>query len=225
MADDLGDSHAKSLKQGGRLPANSTAQRTVGRIFAVSGKPITTMLFPEINGRSQRIVVYNVSGGIVASITGTSSNTAPLTLNYTPTATGWYTIRINNTSSTVSAQKAWVNVSYTAPSSVDTRTSPAPTFRMNQQDPLTNETPVTTYSIYPNPTQGVLKFDIRNIQNDQVLDCILTDASGSTIAKLQNTLTGLEKTIGGILTNKSGGVYFIQLNLNQQLYNFRIIKY
>jgi hypothetical protein len=96
---------------------------------------------------------------------------------------------------------------------------------MNQQDPLTNETPVTTYSIYPNPTQGVLKFDIRNIQNDQVLDCILTDASGSTIAKLQNTLTGLEKTIGGILTNKSGGVYFIQLNLNQQLYNFRIIKY
>ena len=225
MADDLGDSHAKSLKQGGRLPANSTAQRTVGRIFAVSGKPITTLLYPEINGRSQRIVVYNVSGGIVSSITGTSSNTAPLTLNYTPTATGWYTIRINNTSSTVSAQKAWVNVSYTAPSSVDTRTSPAPTFRMNQQDPLTNETPVTTYSIYPNPTQGVLKFDIRNIQNDQVLDCILTDASGSTIAKLQNTLTGLEKTIGGILTNKSGGVYFIQLNLNQQLYNFRIIKY
>src|SRR2546429_9470883 len=38
MADDLGDSHSNSLGPGGALPANSTAMRTVGKIFAATGK-------------------------------------------------------------------------------------------------------------------------------------------------------------------------------------------
>ena len=84
MADDLGDSHLQSLKQGGRLPDYSTAQRTVGRIYADAGKGITYKVFPEVNGRTQNIALYNTSGTMVSDVTGTSSSSTPLTGSYTP---------------------------------------------------------------------------------------------------------------------------------------------
>ena len=224
MADDLGDSHAKSLKQGGSLPANSTAQRTVGRIFAVAGTPINTALYPEINGRSQRITIQNGTGAIVSSITGNSSNTAPLTLSYTAPSTGWYTIRINNTLSTVSAQKAWVNVTYTAPTTVNTRTTPAPSFRPLAAEIIADDQFNSRSTVYPNPTKGEVRFDIPEIRSDEQVDCIVTDALGRTVLRLKNSLNAIQKNISNTLTGKNQGVYFIQLSSQKKVYNTRLIK-
>jgi alpha-amylase len=114
MANDLGDSHASSLGQGGALPASSTNFRTAGKIYAEAGKPITFILYPEQASRSLFIGLYSSAGTQLL----TRSGTGTLTGNYTPTATGWYTIKVKNNVSSNPSQKCWVNVTYTAPAVV-----------------------------------------------------------------------------------------------------------
>jgi len=122
MSNDLGDSHASSLKQGGGLPLNSQALRVVGRIFAETGKPITLNLYQSASPKKNvAIVIYNAAG---TSILQTVTGTADLTLNYTPTSTNYYTIKVRNNSSTNPYQKVWVKATYTAPKVVATASFP-----------------------------------------------------------------------------------------------------
>ncbi|QIX61055.1 T9SS type A sorting domain-containing protein [Hymenobacter sp. BT18] len=114
LANDLGDSHASSLKQGGQLPAASTAYRTAGRIYSDAGKTVTYTLFPTDATRSLTVELVNGSGTILTSRTGTGN----LTGTYTPTAAGWITLRAKNASTANPAQRAFVKVTYTAPTAV-----------------------------------------------------------------------------------------------------------
>ncbi|MEY4593810.1 MAG: hypothetical protein RIQ47_220 [Bacteroidota bacterium] len=114
MANDLGDSHTSSLMQGGAIPASSTNFRTAGRVFAEAGKPITYILYPENTTRSLFIGLYNSTGTTLSSRTGLGT----LTGTYTPTTTGWITIKVRNSVSTNPSQRCWVNITYTAPSAV-----------------------------------------------------------------------------------------------------------
>lgn len=120
MANDLGDSHASSLGQGGALPASSTAQRYVGKIFVQSGKAVTYNLYPSDATRSLAIKLYNGTT-LLTSKTGTGT----LTGTYTPTYTGWLTIKVNNNSTANPAQNVWVKMTYTSPQSVSTASYPA----------------------------------------------------------------------------------------------------
>ncbi len=146
MADDLGDNHASSLKQGGALPASSTAQRTAGKIFAENGKAITVKIYPTNTTKSITVNVYNNAGTSVATRNGTGT----LTLNYTPTSTGFYSVKIKNTSATNPSQKVYVNITYTSPKTITTASFPARLANpaLQQDAPATN---IVEVKNYPDP--------------------------------------------------------------------------
>ncbi|MCR5888611.1 T9SS type A sorting domain-containing protein [Hymenobacter sp. J193] len=146
LADDLGDSHASSLKQGGQLPAASTAYRTAGRIYSASGKTVTYNLFPTDATRSLTVELVNGSGTILTSKTGIGN----LTGTYTPTAAGWITLRTKNASNANPAQRAFVKVTYTAPMAVVgsmTARGGATVTDVTSEATLTD-----ALHVYPNPT-------------------------------------------------------------------------
>ena len=69
MADDLGDSHASSLQQGGAIPASSTALRTAGKVFDEANKTITVNLFPTNTAKNLTVNLYNSGGSILQTVT------------------------------------------------------------------------------------------------------------------------------------------------------------
>jgi alpha-amylase len=121
MADDLGDSHKNSLKQGGALPAKSTAWRLAGHVFSDSGKPIQLELTPTNTTQNLRIRLLKGST-IVKEVFGKGS----LKVSYTPTSVGWYTIKVNNRYTTNAGQSVWLKATYTAPRKATTSTYPPP---------------------------------------------------------------------------------------------------
>lgn len=116
MADDLGDSHCASLGQGGHLPANSTNQRVVGKIFVQGGTQVTINTTLENAGNQCIMMLQNLDGN-GSSATLTSGNSANIAI----TTTGWYTVKIRQANTSQARQKAWVRVTYTAPTVVNTR--------------------------------------------------------------------------------------------------------
>ena len=123
MADDLGDSHCKSLGQGGKIPDNVTNERIVGRIFSAADSLIVIKLLPETDGRDLTVGIYRTDGTLLASQSGISTAVNPVILNYSPTADGWLVIKVRNSIENQLGQRCWVNVSYTAPKSVDTKSA------------------------------------------------------------------------------------------------------
>jgi alpha-amylase len=123
MADDLGDSHCKSLGQGGKLPDNTTNERLVGKIYVDANKPVEFVLTPEAaDGRNLTISFYNAQGDLLNTYNGVASASAPLTGSFSSTYAGWVVAKIRNTSEGYAGQKAFVRLAYTAPAVVNTRT-------------------------------------------------------------------------------------------------------
>ena len=228
MANDLGDSHVNSLRQGGSLPTNSIAERIAGRIYAQAGLPVKILLYPEINGRTQTLMMYNTSNAIVSQITGTSSNTAPLTLNFTPSATGWYSIRVKNGTSKTSAMKVWVNVSYTAPSVVDTRSTPGnlreaidPEYSEADLFSLSKE---TYASVYPNPAASDVSFEFSGVAADAMVDLQVFDISGRELFHMSATPAELAGLFNSRFRNLRNGVYQLKLNGSGLIQQIRLLK-
>jgi alpha-amylase len=121
MANDLGDSHANSLGQGGAIPASSTNFRVVGKIYVDQGKTVSYVLYPQNATKSLYIGLYNSLGTLLTSKSGLGN----LTGVYTPNFTGWITLKVRNAVASNPSQKCWVNVTYTAPT-VILSTSSAP---------------------------------------------------------------------------------------------------
>ena len=150
LADDLGDNDARSLRQGGQLPAASTAQRTAGRIYSDAGKTITYTFYPTDATRSLTVGLYNSSGTLVSSRTGTGT----LTGTYTPSAAGWITVRAQNASTANPAQRAFVKVTYTAPAVLSagiTATSASAATALAEAA-ATVAASENQLEVYPNPT-------------------------------------------------------------------------
>lgn len=145
MANDLGDAHASSLKQGGAIPASSTALRTVGKVFDETGKPITVNLFPTNTTKNLTMNLYNNAGSIVSTVSGLGN----LTLTYTPTATGFYTVKVKNTSGTNPAQNVFVKVTYTAPKIPNTASYVARMIGEEEDEII--KTSLSELTAYPNP--------------------------------------------------------------------------
>jgi alpha-amylase len=202
------------------LPLNSTAQRTAGAIFAQAGKPIAALLYPEVNGRTQRIAIHNSANTIVASVTGSSSNTAPLTLNFTPTVTGWYQIRVNSSTNKQAAQKVWVNVTYTAPANINTRVA----LRQARPTQEITEAQNSAPSVYPNPGNGNIRFDVGFIRHDQTIKASLYDVNGRLITEVNNGLSAIESSLSNTMKKQSAGLYFIRLNMGDKSYQLKYIK-
>lgn len=117
MADDLGDSHPNSLKQGGAIPANSVTERYVGKIYAQSGKLITIECYPDSANVSLTMILYDTLNNKLGDVSGKGYRK----LTFTPTYDGNFKIKIKNTSATGSPkQRVFVKVNYTAPRSAVT---------------------------------------------------------------------------------------------------------
>jgi alpha-amylase len=228
MANDLGDSHINSLRQGGSLPANSTAERIAGRIYAMAGTAVKVLVYPELNGRTQTAMIYNTSNAVVSQITGSSSNTAPLTLNFTPSASGWYSIRVKNGASNTSAMKVWVNVTYTAPPMVDTRNSPGNL----REAVLELEDEATTFtaskesfaSVYPNPAQAEVNFEFSGVPAEELIEFRLLDLQGREILRQESEQAFISRNFNEGFSQLRKGAYVLSLrsaSLNQQI---RLLK-
>jgi alpha-amylase len=223
MADDLGDSHPKSLQQGGRLPNNSTAQRTAGRIYVASGKTITYKVYPEVNGLSQNIALYNTSGTILSQVTGTSSNTLPLTGTYTPSATGWLTIKVKNSTATQAGQKVWVNVTYTAPTTVNTR-SGAGSLRQAAEPPVTDIVKTKAVKVFPNPASGNISLSTQGFETGEVLQVKLSNSDGKILLRLAGTGQQLSSMFNTAFKSLQTGIYMLHVTAKAYSEQIKVIK-
>jgi alpha-amylase len=228
MADDLGDSHAKSLKQGGKLPDNSTVQRTSGRIYAATAKAISCNVYPEVNGRNLNVALYNTSGTLLAQATGIASSTAPLILNYTPTATGYITIKVKNAVTPQLGQKVWVNVSYTAPTSVNTRTAPGNLKTFQNTIVATEANTVIQQkgmvTVYPNPSENqvTLSFDANTI--NQEMKIRLTSADGKIVCEQSGTGNQIQQSLNRGYPLLKSGVYILNMVLPGRQEQVKLVK-
>lgn len=225
MADDLGDKNSNSLKQGGRLPDTSTALRTAGKIFGAAGKTITYKLFPSVDGKRQVINLYK-NNVIVSSATGVSSAAAPLTGNYTPTVDGWITVKVKNATKNMAGQVVWVNVSYVAPTSVNTRATPANfTSDTEEEDAsLPLNANLAKVMAFPNPTSGHIELNISNYKSTDLLNTKLFAADGRMIIEAKGILATCQQQINNALMLQKNGLYFLYVagkGINEQV---KIIK-
>lgn len=227
MANDLGDSHPNSLQQGGALPSNSKAVRNVGRIYAIAGKTITARLYPEVNGRRQDIGIL-AGSTIVASNSGISSNTSPLTVTYTPTTTGWFDIKIRNSTANIPGQKVWVNVTYTAPTNVNTRRAAAPAVTATAFDEvsedLTSTVAAPTMFVYPNPTSGGITLTIPGIPTTATVQAVLFSNLGAVVYKEKKSLASIRGSINNTMHQLKPGVYFLQVSTGAFNEKIKIVK-
>ncbi|MCU0447992.1 MAG: alpha-amylase family glycosyl hydrolase [Microscillaceae bacterium] len=225
LDDDLGDSHASSLGQGGRLPGNSTAWRRAGKVFSNSGTTISVNLFPSDNTRNLTLAIFNMSGTQVASVSGTGN----LTLNFTPTAIGFYMIKARHTNSiNYAGQKVWIKAQYTAPATVSTSAHPS---RPASGQPMANrldiERPIAAdeeggFRAFPNPAERELSLQIPELYG-QTVEMEIVDMVG----KQQQTETiQVNESVESIkFKNLKSGIYIIKLKTaNGELQKKLMIK-
>jgi alpha-amylase len=214
MADDLGDSHCSSLGQGGQLPANSTHQRVVGKIFAASGSPLNYLLTPTVDGNNVTMSLWDNQGNQLDEVSGQPTAAAPLSKSFTPAADGWIVIKIRNTDNAQSAQRCLVRVSYTAPQMINTKLANNTsnnkvsiwTGNKNSTDPLdcgnweegliptsTSDVYIPTYAT-PYPTFGADQ-TLKNVMVEDGATIIVS--SGATLTVTGNWTGKGEATING----------------------------
>ncbi len=121
LADDLGDSHPRSLGQGGALPANSRALRYAGKIYPDGGTLVRADLFVSDTTRRVALLVLDRCGRVLDSAVGNG----PLVLRYTPPTAGWIQLAARNAAPNNPSQRVWIKATYVAPSQLDARANPS----------------------------------------------------------------------------------------------------
>ncbi len=172
MADDLGDSHAYSLGQGGRLPANSTDLRTIGKIWSEANQQITIEVFPEDTLQSYTLRLYNEQNQQMASFTHTGNGT----FYYTPTYQDWIVLKIRNTSGNTPGQKVWVKVTYMGPRVISPGTSSIDDFPAVAND-------FQLVGNYPNPFNPSTTI-VFNLNKTQFIRLGIYDVGGELVRQL-----------------------------------------
>lgn len=219
MANDLGDSHASSLKQGGAIPASSTALRTVGKVFSETGKLITVNLFPSNTTKNLTMTLYNNAGSIISTVSGLGN----LTLSYTPTATGFYTVKVKNTSGTNPAQNVFVKITYTAPKVANTALFAARTMMSNNDEVKNLEKNISDLSAYPNPFSSATTISFTLYEKTKVTMTVY-DLFGQKIT----TLVDKEMEAGNheqLLENSrlKAGTYIVHLQTDTESNRIKVI--
>ncbi len=121
MADDLGDSNPNSLGQGGSLPANSTACRVVGNVFASAGTALNFNIYPTDSSQNITFEIQK-NNAVVFSQQGMGN----LSGSYAVPDSSWYTAIIKNTNANNTSQRVFVKLNYTAPAGASTLQYPSP---------------------------------------------------------------------------------------------------
>ncbi len=217
MANDLGDAHASSLKQGGALPASSTAFRTVGKVFSENGKVITVNLFPSNTTKNLTMNVYNNAGSIVSTVSGLGN----LTINYTPPTTGFYTVKVKNTSGTNPAQNLFVKVTYTAPKVPNTASYVARMGDSTEEEIL--ESNFSEVVAYPNPFTNAttIAFTVREKTKVTMTVYNLLGQKITTLIDKELEAGSQEQILDGSLLQS--GTYIIHLQTENENKRLKVV--
>ena len=78
----------------------------------------------------------------------------------------------------------------------------------------------TTVTIYPNPTQGLLKIDIDNMPENNQSSIRIYDINGKMLLLKSNVENSTEID----LSSQSSGVYLLKINLSGKTTTWKIIK-
>ncbi len=186
MADDLGDSHPLSLKQGGRIPDWGIwyNPRTVGRIFSDAGTPIQVEVYPTKAGKPTGITLalYSSDGTLVSNVT----STAPV-LNLTAPQVGYYTIKVWNGQFNSTGQRVYVKATYTAPQVVDPLLYNFGNSPSEAKAPENTELDGISISAYPNPSTDGADIAIRySLSKERRIRLTVFDPDGKPIATLED---------------------------------------
>lgn len=204
MADDLGDSHPNSLQQGGKLPANSTDCRIVGRIFPQAGEVINVELYPEDTSQLITLFIQDKNCATLDSIT----QAGVINFAFTPTESAWHTMKIKNATATQAGQKAWVKVNYLAPEVVQTNVTKNKCACETVSFAGINETDRSGFVLSPNPGKDQLTVDFNApaIENGK---WTVRDAAGR-IMKTGDIASGsLQITLN--IADLTTGIYFLEI--------------
>ncbi len=175
MADDLGDNHPLSLRQGGAVPDTSLAWRTTGRIYAAAGQPITYEVTPT--DATRPLVLALVDPAVSATQAADSvMGAGALTKIYMPTVGGYKTLRIRNRVSTQNGQRVYVKVTYMAPPTL----LPNPTGLAEDASPDAE----AALTAWPNPavSAGALRLSVQ-AGRPRAATVLVLDGLGREVAR------------------------------------------
>lgn len=218
MDDDLGDRDARGLQQGGRTPNNSTECRVVGRVFAAAGEEIALELYPSDSLRSLTLVLLDKDCLPLDSVSGAGA----LTLSYQPSQSGWYTMRIRNTSASQPGQKCWVKATYQAPAVVQTNVAKQKCACVSGLYTSVEEgaARMEAVSVFPNPAQDRLYMASQAAV--QWTSYQVLDMQGREIMRgaLDPAQTEQELAIDGLPT----GMYLLRISSTKSMQVHRFVK-
>jgi len=152
MANDLGDIHPGSLKQGGALPDQSEDCRVVGKVHVVDSSSISIELYPQYSTLSIDIILLDSDCNPIDSISGTGN----ILHDFYVDDEDWYTIRVKNSTDTQSGQNCWVKVNYQAPTSPDLTILKDKCACAITPPSGFEDLAIDNYYLYPNPAKNYL---------------------------------------------------------------------
>ena len=208
MNDDLGDRHANSLQQGGKLPNNSLECRVVGRIYAKQGVQVQLEWYPSAANLPLTLGVLDKNCLPLDSTTQTGNGI----FAFTPSYSGWYTIRLRNATASQSGQHCWVKATYEAPAVVQTNevknkcacNFTEPGAELDVISPL-------DINLYPNPTSD--QFTISLSDELQLESMSLINVFGQSFQLSCHSTNGNEYLVG--LKQLESGFYWVAIQTSQ----------
>lgn len=208
MNDDLGDRHANSLQQGGKLPNNSLECRVVGRIYAKQGVQVQLEWYPSAANLPLTLGVLDKNCLPLDSTTQTGNGI----FAFTPSYSGWYTIRLRNATASQSGQHCWVKATYEAPAVVQTNevknkcacNFTEPGAELDVISPL-------DINLYPNPTSD--QFTISLSDELQLESISLINVFGQSFQLSCHSTNGNEYLVG--LKQLESGFYWVAIQTSQ----------
>ena len=209
MNDDLGDRHANSLQQGGKLPNNSLDCRVVGRIYAQQGQEVQIEWYPSAPSLPLTLSILDNNCVSIDSLTLSGNGV----YNFVPTYSGWHTIRIRNATQTQAAQHCWVKAIYTAPQVVQTNEIKNKC-ACNFTDPnasLSQFQSIQNLIVYPNPNNG--SFEIVGAEGLNIKSLQLMDISGVCHPIEYSILNN--RIIQVSINKNSKGIYWLKLETDK----------
>jgi hypothetical protein len=196
------------LQQGGKLPNNSLECRVVGRIYAKQGVQVQLEWYPSAANLPLTLGVLDKNCLPLDSTTQTGNGI----FAFTPSYSGWYTIRLRNATASQSGQHCWVKATYEAPAVVQTN-EVKNKCACNFTEPgaeLDVISPLDIY-LYPNPTSD--QFTISLSDELQLESISLINVFGQSFQLSCHSTNGNEYLVG--LKQLESGFYWVAIQTSQ----------
>lgn len=216
MADDLGDSGVASLQQGGQLPSNSRVCRVVGRLFCDEATTITIDVYPSQPNLPITLELLDAN----CEVLDTLSVAGNMNFTYSVSQSGWYTMRIKNTTSNQIGQKCWVKANYKAPQIVNTSIIKNKCACSLGSGAEIEEEVIKYWGLYPNPMDDILTLEnLTHVPQQTLLRWF--DGSGQELFKKVVQADGdLVLDVESFVS----GIYFLEISSELGLQRFKLVK-